>query len=65
MDAEHLSPAQAGRLSRGAGASRVVLFHYSGATNEDLAEIAEHFSGEIIAGEDLMRFEVAASAGAV
>ncbi|MFC0681531.1 MBL fold metallo-hydrolase [Lysobacter korlensis] len=58
MDVEHLSPSQVGRLAQAARVGRVVLSHYSGATNEDLAEIAREFPGEVVAGEDLMRFRL-------
>ena len=56
MRAEHLSPTQVGRLAATAGVGTVVLSHYTDASPDDLASIRREFSGEVIAGEDLMRF---------
>ncbi|UUT36169.1 MBL fold metallo-hydrolase [Microbacterium elymi] len=55
MRAEHLSPTQVGRMAAAARVRTVVLSHYTDAGPDDLAAIAREFSGEIIAGEDLMR----------
>lgn len=56
MRAEHLSPTQVGRLAAAARVGTVVLSHYAGASAEDLEAIRREFSGEVVAGEDLMRF---------
>lgn len=56
MRAEHLSPVQVGRLAATAGVGTVVLSHYTNASADDLAAIRREFAGEVIAGEDLMRF---------
>jgi ribonuclease BN (tRNA processing enzyme) len=56
MRAEHLSPAQVGRLAAAAGVGTVVLSHYTDASPAELAEIRGEFAGEIVAGEDLQRF---------
>jgi ribonuclease BN (tRNA processing enzyme) len=55
MRAEHLSPAQVGRLARAADVATVVLSHYTDASPEDLAQIRGEFAGEVVAGTDLMR----------
>jgi ribonuclease BN (tRNA processing enzyme) len=55
MATEHLSPTQVGQLAATAGVGCVVLSHYTQATADDLAQIRGEFSGEVIAGEDLMR----------
>ncbi len=55
MRAEHLSPAQVGRLAAAAGVSAVALTHYSEASAADLEAIAAEFDGEVVAGEDLMQ----------
>jgi len=54
MRAEHLSPAQVGQLAAAAGVAVVVLSHYTHASPDDLASIREQFSGQVIAGEDLV-----------
>ena len=54
MRAEHLSPAQVGRLAAAADVATVALSHYTDASPEDLAAIRSVFSGQIVAGEDLM-----------
>jgi ribonuclease BN (tRNA processing enzyme) len=56
MRAEHLSPAQVGRLAARAGVGTAVLSHYTDASSEDLAAISREFSGSLVAGEDLQRF---------
>ncbi len=55
MRAEHLSPAQVGRLAARAGVRTVVLSHYTDASPDDLDAIGREFSGEIVAGHDLLR----------
>lgn len=55
MRAEHLSPMQVGQLARTAGVATVVLSHYTDASPEDLDVIRRGYSGEVIAGADLMR----------
>lgn len=59
MRAEHLMPAQVGRLGRDAGVRSIVLSHYPGPHADALAMIAAEFKGEITAGEDLMVFTLA------
>ncbi|MGV2982801.1 MBL fold metallo-hydrolase [Microbacterium sp. AGC85] len=56
MRAEHLSPAQVGRLAAGAGVGTVVLSHYTDASPDDLAAIGREFDGAVVAGEDLQHF---------
>jgi ribonuclease BN (tRNA processing enzyme) len=55
MAKEHLSPTQVGQLAATAGVGCVVLSHYTQASAGDLAQIRGEFSGEVIAGEDLMQ----------
>lgn len=55
MRAEHLSPVQVGRLAAAAGVATVVLSHYTDASPEDLSQIRGAFTGEVLAGADLMR----------
>jgi ribonuclease BN (tRNA processing enzyme) len=55
MRAEHLSPTRVGQLAAAAAVGTVVLSHYTGASADDLSAIRREFSGEVIAGEDLMR----------
>jgi len=52
----HLSPRQVGELAAAAGVKKVVLSHYSKATEADLRTIASIFRGEVVAGKDLMTF---------
>jgi ribonuclease BN (tRNA processing enzyme) len=54
MRAEHLSPTQVGQLAAAADVAVVVLSHYTRASPEDLAAIRGQFSGQVIAGEDLV-----------
>lgn len=56
MRAEHLSPTQVGRLAAAAGVETVVLSHYTDASPDDVAAIRREFTGQVVAGEDLMRF---------
>jgi ribonuclease BN (tRNA processing enzyme) len=52
----HLSPRQIGELASAAGVKKVVLSHYSKATDADLQTISSIFKGEVVAGKDLMTF---------
>ncbi|WP_120076084.1 MBL fold metallo-hydrolase [Aurantiacibacter odishensis] len=56
MDREHLSPTEAGRLAAAAGVETLILSHIGVVGEDDIAEIKRHFSGRVIAGEDLMTF---------
>lgn len=55
MLAEHLSPVQVGRLAARAGVAAIVLSHFTDASPEDLAAIRGEFTGNVIAGTDLLR----------
>jgi ribonuclease BN (tRNA processing enzyme) len=52
----HLSPRQVGELAAAAGVKKVVLSHYTKATDADLRTIASIFRGEVVVGRDLMTF---------
>jgi ribonuclease BN (tRNA processing enzyme) len=54
---EHLSPTQVGQLARDAKVKMVVLSHVVGADPEDLTEIRKWYSGKVVLGEDLQRFD--------
>ena len=56
MEREHLSPTEAGRLAAAAGVKTLILSHIGIVGEDDIAEIKRHFSGRVIAGEDLMTF---------
>jgi ribonuclease BN (tRNA processing enzyme) len=57
MVEEHLSPTQVGQLARDAKVKKLVLSHLVGADPEDVIEIKKWYSGEVIVGEDLQKFE--------
>lgn len=54
---EHLSPTEVGQLARDAKVKMVVLSHVVGVDPEDLAEIRKWYSGKVVQGEDLQRFD--------
>jgi ribonuclease BN (tRNA processing enzyme) len=54
---EHLSPTQVGQLARDAKVKKLVLSHLVGGTDADVAEIKKWYSGPVVVGEDLQRFE--------
>jgi ribonuclease BN (tRNA processing enzyme) len=56
MEKEHLSLAQVGQLAAKAGVKTLVLSHGPKLNRSHLAEIRRHFSGRIVAGQDLARF---------
>ena len=56
MEREHLSPTEAGRLAAAAGVKTLILSHIGIVGKDDITEIKRHFSGRVIAGEDLMTF---------
>jgi ribonuclease BN (tRNA processing enzyme) len=53
---EHLSPAAVGEMAERAGVGTLILSHLKTVTPEDLAEVRRHFTGKVVAGEDLQRF---------
>jgi ribonuclease BN (tRNA processing enzyme) len=57
MVEEHLSPTQVGQLARDAKVKKLVLSHLVGADPEDVVEIKKWYSGEVVVGEDLQKFE--------
>jgi ribonuclease BN (tRNA processing enzyme) len=57
MIEEHLSPTQVGQLARDAKVKKLVLSHVVGAAPEDIAEIKKWYSGEVVIGADLQKFE--------
>jgi ribonuclease BN (tRNA processing enzyme) len=56
MADEHLTAEEVGRLAAGSGVGMVVLSHVREPGPEDAKEIARHFRGRIVIGEDLQRF---------
>ena len=57
VEQEHLSPAAVGEMAERAGVRTLLLSHLKSVTPNDLAEIRRHFRGNVVAGEDLQRFE--------
>lgn len=57
MVEEHLSPTQVGQLARDAKVKTLVLSHIVGETPDDIAEIRKWYSGKVVVGEDLQRFD--------
>ena len=62
MTREHLSPAEVGKLAAKAGVKTVILTHIVAAASPGLAEalvegVKRYFKGEVLVGQDLMRFE--------
>ena len=51
--------AQAGQIPAEAGVKRMVLTHLSASVNQDeaLAEVGQHYQGEVLFGEDLLVIE--------
>jgi len=56
VEQEHLSPAAVGEMAERAGVGMLVLSHLKSVTPQDLAEVRRHFTGKVVAGEDLQRF---------
>lgn len=53
---EHLSATEVGRLAAAAGVATVIVSHVREPSREDAEEIARHFDGRVVIGEDLQRF---------
>lgn len=53
---EHLTAEEVGKLASAAGVGTVVASHVRGPSEADAEEIARHFDGHIVIGEDLHRF---------
>ena len=53
---EHLTAADVGKLATRAGVKTVVLSHLRTIDPTDIAEIKRHFSGRVVAGQDLQTF---------
>ena len=53
---EHLSATEVGKLASKAGVGMVVTSHVRQASDDDRREIARHYDGLVVIGEDLQRF---------
>ena len=64
MDADHLTPAQAGEMAARAGVKRLVLSHLVPGRDSDASDagylrgLAERFTGAVVVAKDLDRFPV-------
>lgn len=64
MEAEHLTPADVGKMAAGAGVGMVILNHFTpGSDNETsplpyVAGIRKYYSGPIIVGQDLFEYDL-------
>jgi ribonuclease BN (tRNA processing enzyme) len=56
MIEEHLTAEALGKLAAAAGVRTVVISHFRVVSAEDVEEVARHFDGRIVIGQDLDRF---------
>ncbi|TPW29743.1 MBL fold metallo-hydrolase [Martelella alba] len=63
MEQEHLSPQDVGQMAHDAGVGLVILSHFAGGPDTTVSDdfttgVASRFSGPVIAGQDLMEYDL-------